>query len=83
MGQYLMFKTHLGSAFYPARVAGITSTGMVRMEWYQDNVYERTEKPVESEFVCSQQECANAAAANPDEVYDKVSSGCHLPHDTH
>ncbi|KAJ7873648.1 hypothetical protein B0H14DRAFT_2569664 [Mycena olivaceomarginata] len=75
LGEYLMFKTHSGSYFYPARVAGITSTGHVQMEWYQDNIYERNEKPVESEFLCSKQECANAAAGDPDELFDKDNVG--------
>jgi hypothetical protein len=72
-----MFKTNPQSAFYPARVAGKTSTGMARVEWYQDNLYERMDKPIEIEFVCSLQDCANAAAANPDLVYDKVGAISH------
>ncbi|KAJ7268152.1 hypothetical protein B0H12DRAFT_1229783 [Mycena haematopus] len=75
LGDYVMFQTRPGSSFYPARIAALTSTGMVRMEWYQDNIYERGEIPLESEFVCSQQECANAAAVNPDVLYHKDNVG--------
>ncbi|KAJ7607646.1 hypothetical protein DFH06DRAFT_1379863 [Mycena polygramma] len=61
--------------FYPARVAGITSTGGVRMEWYQDNIYEQKDKPLESEFVCSKDECATAAAVECDVVFDRNNVG--------
>jgi hypothetical protein len=72
LGEYLMFQTHLGSAYYPACVAGITSTGMVRVEWYKDNIYEQTDEPAETDFVCSKQECADTAAQEPEGKYDRV-----------
>ncbi|KAJ7808385.1 hypothetical protein B0H14DRAFT_3482414 [Mycena olivaceomarginata] len=73
LGEYLMFQTHLGSAYYPARVAGITSTGMVRVEWY--NIYEQTDEPAETDFVCSKQECADTAAQEPEGKYDRTNVG--------
>ncbi|KAJ7826380.1 hypothetical protein B0H14DRAFT_3467702 [Mycena olivaceomarginata] len=75
LGEYLMFQTHLGSAYYPARVAGTTSTGMVRVEWYKDNIYEQTDEPAETDFVCSQQECADTAAQEPEGKYDRTNVG--------
>ncbi|KAJ7842638.1 hypothetical protein B0H14DRAFT_3456690 [Mycena olivaceomarginata] len=62
-------------AYYPARVAGITSTGMVRVEWYKDNIYEQTDEPAETDFVCSKHECADTAAQEPEGKYDRTNVG--------
>ncbi|KAJ7259066.1 hypothetical protein C8J57DRAFT_1234055 [Mycena rebaudengoi] len=76
LGTYIMFKTLPQSAFYPARVAGLTSTDAVRMEWYKDNIYDRTERPLESEFVTTKADCAKHAAADADLTYESDNVGC-------
>ncbi|KAJ7916650.1 hypothetical protein B0H13DRAFT_1870985 [Mycena leptocephala] len=76
LGTYIMFKTSPQSAFYPARVAGLTSTDAVRMEWYKDNIYDRTERPLESEFVTTKADCAKHAAADADLTYESDNVGC-------
>ncbi|KAJ7309425.1 hypothetical protein DFH08DRAFT_823369 [Mycena albidolilacea] len=53
----------------------ITSTGTVRVEWYKDNIYEQTDKPAETDFVCSKQECADTAAREPEGKYDRTNVG--------
>ncbi|KAJ7768047.1 hypothetical protein B0H14DRAFT_3895019 [Mycena olivaceomarginata] len=77
LGKYLMCQTNPCSSFYPARVAGITSAGMVRMEWYPDNVYDKMEQNAETEFLCSREECATVAAKDPTVCYgyDKSNVG--------
>ncbi|KAJ7866271.1 hypothetical protein B0H14DRAFT_3594646 [Mycena olivaceomarginata] len=79
LGEYLMFQSSPAGSFYAARVAGITSGGMIRMEWYPDNVFDNREKPTETEFVCSREECAMVAAKDPDLCYDKSSMATQTP----
>ncbi|KAJ6569381.1 hypothetical protein B0H19DRAFT_1066129 [Mycena capillaripes] len=74
MGTYVMFQTRPQSSFYPARVAGLTSSSAVRMEWYPDNIYTRAERPLESEFVTTQQDCASKAALD-DLTYNSNNVG--------
>lgn len=69
-----MFRTRIEGNFYPARLAGMTSTGEVRVQWYRDNIYDRQEIPMESEFVATKQLCADIAAANRDLTYTKVGA---------
>ncbi|KAJ6618564.1 hypothetical protein B0H10DRAFT_1947415 [Mycena sp. CBHHK59/15] len=70
IGEYLMFKTGPGSSFYPACLERVTSTGEVQVKWYRDNIYERRELPLESEFLATKQECANIAVLIAEETYD-------------
>ncbi|KAJ7791820.1 hypothetical protein B0H13DRAFT_2394160 [Mycena leptocephala] len=57
-------------------LAGLTSTDAVRMEWYKDNIYDRTERPLESEFVTTKADCAKHAAADADLTYESDNVGC-------
>ncbi|KAJ6572673.1 hypothetical protein B0H10DRAFT_1964338 [Mycena sp. CBHHK59/15] len=75
IGEYLMFKTGPGSSFYPAHLERVTSTGEVQVKWYQDNIYERRELPLESEFLATKQECANIAVLIAEETYDRGNVG--------
>ncbi|KAK7012998.1 hypothetical protein R3P38DRAFT_3581609 [Favolaschia claudopus] len=61
---YAMFPGTSGKTFYPARIASVTSTGLVRVEWYKDNIYPSVDRPMESEFVLTKDQCAKAAGAN-------------------
>ncbi|KAJ7702772.1 hypothetical protein B0H17DRAFT_1127713 [Mycena rosella] len=72
IGEFLMFKTRLEGSYYPARLGGLTRGGEVRVQWYRDNIYDRQEIPLESEFVCSKQLCADIAVAEADVAYTKV-----------
>ncbi|KAJ6609110.1 hypothetical protein B0H10DRAFT_1954854 [Mycena sp. CBHHK59/15] len=75
IGEYLMFKTGPGSSFYPARLERVTSTGEVQVKWYRDNIYERRELPLESEFLATKQECANITVLIAEETYDRGNVG--------
>ncbi|KAJ6579860.1 hypothetical protein B0H10DRAFT_2235559 [Mycena sp. CBHHK59/15] len=75
IGEYLMFRSRLTGGFYPACLEGLTSTGEVRLKWYRDNIYDRLEIPLETEFLATKQQCANIAAANADVTYEKDNVG--------
>ncbi|KAJ7130567.1 hypothetical protein C8R44DRAFT_906239 [Mycena epipterygia] len=70
IGTYVMFKTNPQSGFYPGEIASVASTGGVRVVWYEGNIYERTDRPHDKEFVTTPEECAKNAAADsePDNV---------------
>ncbi|KAJ7621669.1 hypothetical protein B0H17DRAFT_597531 [Mycena rosella] len=75
IGEFLMFKTRLEGSYYPARLEGLTRGGEVRVQWYRDNIYDRQEIPLESEFVCAKQLCADIVVAQADVAYTKDNVG--------
>ncbi|KAK7047011.1 hypothetical protein R3P38DRAFT_3423671 [Favolaschia claudopus] len=80
---YAMFPGSSGKTFYPARIASVTSTGLVRVEWYKDNVYPSFDRPMESEFVVTKAECAKAAGANVDSNVGMIKWPYRLVEDAH
>ncbi|KAK7051728.1 hypothetical protein R3P38DRAFT_3255060 [Favolaschia claudopus] len=80
---YVMFPGSSGKTFYPARIASVTSTGLVRVEWYRDNVYPSFDRPMESEFVVTKAECAKAAGANVDSNVGMIKWPYRLVEDAH
>ncbi|KAJ7107524.1 hypothetical protein C8R44DRAFT_744708 [Mycena epipterygia] len=75
IGTYVMFKTNPQSGFYPGEIASVTSTGGVRVVWYEGNIYERTDRPHDKEFVTTPEECAKNAAADSDSTYEPENVG--------